>query len=154
MQYGLMPGRGTVDAVFVLRRLSEKLRAKNKKLFFVFVDLEKAFDQMPREVICFALRPKGVQEYLVNELCLFIKVVTAVSVDGELSSSFSVKLVSISLLVFIIVTHVLTEDGRDVSLMELLYAEDLVLFGESLNEVTNRRSCFLWGIIRCGYQQV
>ena len=30
MQYGSMPGRGTVDAVFILRRLSEKFRAKNK----------------------------------------------------------------------------------------------------------------------------
>ena len=39
MQYGFMPGRGTADAVFILRRL-EKFRAKNK-LFFVFVDLEK-----------------------------------------------------------------------------------------------------------------
>ena len=44
MQYGFMPGRVTVDAVFVLRRLSEKFRAKNKKFFFIFDDLEKAFD--------------------------------------------------------------------------------------------------------------
>ena len=68
MRYGFMPGRGTVDAVFVLRRLSEKFRAKNKKLFFIFVDLEKAkgLDRVPREVIRFALRWKGVPEYLVN----------------------------------------------------------------------------------------
>ena len=39
-----MPGRGTVDAMFVLRRLTEKFRDKNKKSFFVFVDLVKAFD--------------------------------------------------------------------------------------------------------------
>ena len=51
MWYGFIPGRETVDAVFVLRRLTEKFRAKNKKLFFVFVDLEKAFDRVPREVI-------------------------------------------------------------------------------------------------------
>ena len=37
MQYGFMPRRGTVDAVFVLRRLSEKFRAKNK-LFFIVVE--------------------------------------------------------------------------------------------------------------------
>ena len=43
MQYGFMPRRGTVDAAFVLRRLTEKLRAKNKKLLFIFVELEKAF---------------------------------------------------------------------------------------------------------------
>ena len=34
MQYGFMTGRETVDPVFVLRKLTEKLRAKNKKLFF------------------------------------------------------------------------------------------------------------------------
>ena len=48
MQYGFMSGRGTVDVssflVFLLRRLSEKFRAKKKKLFFIFVDLEIAFD--------------------------------------------------------------------------------------------------------------
>ena len=92
MQYGFMPGRGTVDTVFVLRRLTEKFRAKNKKLFFVFADLEKAFYRVPREVIRFALRRKGVPEYLVNGLMSLYKVCnTAVSVDGELSSSFSVK---------------------------------------------------------------
>ena len=66
MQYGFLPGRGTVDAVFVLRRLSEKFRAKNKKLFFRFVDLENSFDWVPREVIHFALSQKGVPEYLVS----------------------------------------------------------------------------------------
>ena len=49
MQYGFTPRRRTADAVFVLRRLSEKFRAKNKKLFFIFVDLEKGFDRVPRE---------------------------------------------------------------------------------------------------------
>ena len=43
MQYGFMSGRGTVNAVFVLQRLSEKFRAKHIKLFFKF-DLEKALD--------------------------------------------------------------------------------------------------------------
>ena len=42
MQYGFILGRGTVDAVFFLQRLSEKIRAKNK-LFFIFADLEKGF---------------------------------------------------------------------------------------------------------------
>ena len=67
MQYGFMPGRGTVDAVFVLMRLSEKFRAKNK-FIFIFVDLEKAFDQVPKEFIPFALWRKCVQEYLINAI--------------------------------------------------------------------------------------
>ena len=85
MQYGFMPGRGIVNAVFVQSRLTEKFRAKNKKLFFIFVDLEKAFDRVPRKVIRFALRWKGVAEYLVNGVMTLYEVCkTAVSVDGEL----------------------------------------------------------------------
>ena len=30
--------------------------------FFLFVDLEKAFDWVPREVTCFALRRKSVSQ--------------------------------------------------------------------------------------------
>ena len=37
MQYGFMLGRGTIDVVCVLRRLSEKLSAKNKKFFFSYL---------------------------------------------------------------------------------------------------------------------
>ena len=51
IQYGFTPGIGTVDAVLALRRLTEKFGAKNKKLFFALADLEKAFDQVSRELI-------------------------------------------------------------------------------------------------------
>ena len=79
-----MPRKGTVDPVFVLRKPTEKFRGKNKKLFFMFFDLEKVFDWMPREVIRFALRQKVIRfalrrkddpEYLVDGLCIFIKTV-------------------------------------------------------------------------------
>ena len=144
MQYGFMPGKGTVDAVFVLRRLSEKFRAKNKKLLFLFVDLERAFDRMPREIICFALRWEGATEYLVNGvMSLYKGCKTGVSVDGELSSLFSVKVgvyqgSALSPLLFIVVMDVLTEDVRNGSLVELLYADDLVLCGKSLNEFMDK----------------
>ena len=39
-----MPGEGTIDAVFILRRIQEEYLAKQKKLYMCFVDLEKAFD--------------------------------------------------------------------------------------------------------------
>ena len=32
-------------------------------MFFIIVDMEKVFDQMPREVIRFAAKWKGVPEY-------------------------------------------------------------------------------------------
>ena len=64
-----LDGRLTADAVFVLRRLTEKVSAKSKK-FFIFVGLEKAFDRVPREVIRFALRWKGVhQSWCPSRVC-------------------------------------------------------------------------------------
>ena len=51
MQFGFVPGKGTVDAIFLVRQLQEKFLEKRKDLFFAFVDLEKTFDRVPREVV-------------------------------------------------------------------------------------------------------
>ena len=51
MQFGFIPERGIIDAVFILRRLQEKYHAKGKKLSMCFVDLEKAFDRVLRKVL-------------------------------------------------------------------------------------------------------
>jgi len=41
MQFGFMKGKGTTDAIYIVRQMQEKFRAKGKKLYFGFVDLEK-----------------------------------------------------------------------------------------------------------------
>ena len=41
MQFGFMPGKGTIDAVFILRRLQEEYLDKEKKLYTRFVEVEK-----------------------------------------------------------------------------------------------------------------
>jgi len=47
MQFGFMKGKGTTDAIFIVRQMQAKFRAKGKKLYFGFVDLQKAFDRVP-----------------------------------------------------------------------------------------------------------
>jgi len=42
MQFGFMKGKGTTDAIFTVRQMQKNFRVKGKKLYFVFVDLEKA----------------------------------------------------------------------------------------------------------------
>ena len=61
-QFGFVPGRGTTDAIFVVRQLQEKYLAANKRLTMAFVDLEKVFDRVPQKVIWWALRKLGVEE--------------------------------------------------------------------------------------------
>ena len=51
MQFGFVPGRGTTDAIFLLRQLQEKYLGKRKNLYLAFVDLEIAFDRVPRRVV-------------------------------------------------------------------------------------------------------
>ena len=65
-QFGFVQGRGTTDAIFVVRQLQEKYLAVNKRLYMAFVDLEKAFDRVPRKVIWWALRKLGVEEWIVR----------------------------------------------------------------------------------------
>ena len=50
-QFGFVPGRGTTDTIFVVGQLQEKYLAANKRLYMAFVDLEKAFDWVPWQVI-------------------------------------------------------------------------------------------------------
>ena len=54
-----MPGKETTDAIFTVRQMWKKYEIAGRKLYIVFVDLEKAFDSVPREVIWWALSMKG-----------------------------------------------------------------------------------------------
>ena len=49
-----------------LRMLQEEYLNKKKKLYMCFVDLEKAFDRVPRKVIAWAMRKKGLPEKMVR----------------------------------------------------------------------------------------
>ena len=66
-QYGFMRGGGTIDdAIFIERQLQEKSLEGNQKLYCAFVDLEKAYDRIPREVVFWCLKKRKVPEKLVR----------------------------------------------------------------------------------------
>ena len=65
-QFGFRPGISTTEPVFALRQLQEKCREKNTDLHMIFVDLEKAFDRIPMDLIWWCLRKKGVPEEYVK----------------------------------------------------------------------------------------
>ena len=62
MQFGFVKGKGTTDAIFMARQMPKNFRVKGKKLYFRFVDLEKAFDR----VLSWAMHKLGVEEWLVS----------------------------------------------------------------------------------------
>ena len=60
-----MPGKSTTDALFALIMLMEKYREGQKELHCVFVDLEKAYDKVPREEVWYCMRKSGLAEKYV-----------------------------------------------------------------------------------------
>ena len=133
-----MPGRGTIDAIFMVRQLQEKYLSRKKCLYFCFVDLEKAFRRIPRRVIEFALRKKGVEEKLVQAVMrLYEGARTRVRVDAEVTEPFEVKVgvhqgSVLSPLLFVVVMDVLSEGVR----RGFLY--DLVIMADSLQDLESK----------------
>ena len=147
MQFGFMPGNGTIDAVFILRRIQEKYLAKQRKLYMCFVDLEKAFNKIPRKVMELAMRKKGIPEALVGAvMSLYRDANTRVKVGTQLSEEFEVdvgvRLGSVlSPLLFAIVNDFATKEMKEGTLQEILYADDLVLIAETMAEL--QKHCML-----------
>jgi hypothetical protein len=143
MQFGFTPGRGTTDAVFIVRQIQEKFRAKRKQLYYAFVDLEKAYDRVPREVVRWALRKAGVEEWLLIITCMYTDAQTVVRTEDGDGEWFDVLVglhqgSALSPLLFITVMDVIGREIKDGLPWELLYADDLLLMAESEQELLEK----------------
>ena len=135
-----MPGKGTTDAIFIMRQVQEKHQAKKKMLYYAFVDLEKAFNRVPREVVRWALRKLGVDEWLIHTvMALYTEACPVVRTDAGLSESFEVKVglhqgSVLSSLLFAAVMDVVSSEARSGLPSELLYADDLVIMAPTTEQ--------------------
>ena len=98
-------------------------------------DLEKAFDRVPRKVLWWAMRKLGVEEGIYRLVQALYKCANCrVRVNHKLGQPFDVKVglhqgSVFSPLLFIIVLEALSEEFRTGCPWELLYDDDLLLFG-------------------------
>ena len=132
MQFGFMPGKRTLDAIFIVTRMQEKFIGKSMKLFMRFVDLEKAFDRFSRKVIEWTMRKRAVPEVLVQAVMnLYKDAKTRVQVGNGYSEDLNVSVgvhqgSVLSPFLFATVLDVLSEEGRKVDLYN--YCMQMILF--------------------------
>ena len=152
MQFAFVPGRGTTDAIFTVCQLQEKFIAVDKPLYFAFVGLEKAFDRVPGKVLWWALRSVGVEEWAVRVIQgMYSNARSRVRVNGQYSEEFGVEVgvhqgSVLSPLLFILVLEALSQEFRTGVPWELLYADDLVIIAESLEECISKLRAWKTGM--------
>jgi hypothetical protein len=127
-QCGFVKKCGTID-----RLLIEKHREKQQPLHLAFLDLEKAFDRVPHDVIWFALRRSGVPEELVEWVrLLYQDPKSRVQAAAGTSKDFQITVgvhqgSALSPLLFILVMDAITRDLHQQPPWTLLYADDVML---------------------------
>ena len=118
-QFGFMPEKNTIDAIFIIRQLMEKEIEGILESYLGFVDLEKAYDRVPREGIYWSLRRKGVQEKLVKLIqATHRNSKTAVRTEANSSREFCISVglhqgSALSPPLFAIIVDELTKGKRD-----------------------------------------
>ena len=92
VQYSFMPDRGTRNAIFVLRRLVERMIEKQKYVYVCFIDYRKAFDTVKHEPLIELLQSLDIDHQDVKPLAnLYWNQQVAVRHNGEISESISIK---------------------------------------------------------------
>ncbi|KAK3525944.1 hypothetical protein QTP70_011034 [Hemibagrus guttatus] len=140
-QYGFMPRKSTTDAIFALRILMEKYRDGQRELHCVFVDLEKAYDRVPREELWYCMRKSGVAERYVRVVQdMYERSRTVVRCAVGQTEEFKVEVglhqgSALSSFLFAMVMDQLSEEVRQESPWTMMFADDIVICSESREQV-------------------
>lgn len=137
-QCGFVAGKSTSDAIQAMRILIEKHREARKDLHVIFIDLEKAFDRVPRDLIWAALRYHSIPEpYVAIIQDMYANTTTKIRCTAGQSTAFPVNVgvhqgSVASPLLFILVMNFLTSGHMNDLLEILLFADDIALVGDDV----------------------
>jgi len=140
-QFGFMKGKSTMDAIFALRQLQEKFREGQKELHCVFIDLEKAFDRVPREELYWCMRDKGVPEKYIRVVKdMYVRCETEVKCAAGSTEAFPVEVglhqgSALSPFLFTIIMDSLTNECRTRAPWQMMFADDIVLCAREKREL-------------------
>ncbi|KAK6764712.1 hypothetical protein RB195_024877 [Necator americanus] len=140
-QCGFVKDCSTIDAIHAVRILLEKHREKNRSVHLAFLDLEKAFDRVPHELLWMSMRLHRVPEEYVRWMkLLYAKPTSVVRCAAGTSRPFPVQVgvhqgSSLSPLLFILCLDTITKEIQKLHPRTLLFADDVMLASESRDDL-------------------
>ena len=141
---GLRPRQRHYRCNLCCQAAAREVSSCQQETLHAFIDLEKVFDRVPWKVIWWALRKLGVEEWIVRLVQgMYAYARSHVHVGEGYSEEFEVKVgvhqgSVLSLLLLIIVLEALSREFRSGVPWEDLYADDLVIIAESLDECVRK----------------
>lgn len=90
-QNGFRAGRSCIDGIFSLRQLMEKRAEHNLETHLVFIDIKKAYDNVPLQKLWTTLATNGVREVHIRALKnIYGNMKSAVKIGSKLTEEFRV----------------------------------------------------------------
>ncbi|KAK3565218.1 hypothetical protein QTP86_001024 [Hemibagrus guttatus] len=134
----------------------EKYRDGQRELHCVFVDLEKAYDRVPREELWYCMRKSGVAEKYVRVVQdMYERSRTVVRCAVGQTEEFKVEVglhqrSALSPFLFAIVMDQLSEEVRQESPWTMMFADDIVICSESREQVEENLERWRFALERRG----
>ncbi|KAK3551898.1 hypothetical protein QTP70_031558 [Hemibagrus guttatus] len=134
----------------------EKYRDGQRELHCVFVDLEKAYDRVPREELWYCMRKSGVAEKYVRVVQdMYERSRTVVRCVVAQTEEFKVEVglhqgSALSPFLFAMVMDQLSEEVRQESTWTMMFADDIVICSESREQVEENLERWRFALERRG----
>jgi hypothetical protein len=141
-QFGFMPGRSTMELIFLIRQLMEGYREQKKDMHMIFIDLKKAYDKVTRNVMWGALQKHKVSSKyitLINDM--YNNIVTSVRTSDEDTNDFPINIgldQGSALSPYPLVMDEVTRDIQDGVPWCMLFTDDVILVDESRTGVDQK----------------
>jgi hypothetical protein len=143
-QFGFMPGRSTMEAIFLIRQLMERCREQKKDLHMVFIDLEKDYDKVPTNIMWWALQKHRVStKYITLIKDMYDNVVASVRTSDRNTNNFPINIglrqrSTLSPYLFALVMDEVIRDIQGGIPWCMLFVDDVVLIDESKTGVDQK----------------
>jgi hypothetical protein len=133
-----------MEAIFLIRQLMQRCREQKKDLHMIFIDLEKAYDKVPRNVMWWALQKHKVSsKYITLIKDMYDNVATSVRTSDGDTNDFPINIglhqeSALSPYLFALVMDEVTRDIQGGIPWCMLFADDVLLVDESRTEVDKK----------------